>query len=128
VNKPDKVNLQSDQIVRILDGFMAAAIPHNFVESFKNADISLMLDDDRVLRVWRLLKRRTKMIIRMSISSRLAYSKDCAVKETRGAHKRDCFEESRTGVAHDAAHFGNNYFTALSRLGPTKSLLRSDTA
>jgi hypothetical protein len=29
---------------------MAAAVPHNIVDSFKNAGISLMLDDDRGLR------------------------------------------------------------------------------
>jgi hypothetical protein len=50
VNKLERVNVQSDHIVRILDGFMAAAVPHNIVASFRNAGISLLLDDDRVLR------------------------------------------------------------------------------
>jgi hypothetical protein len=49
----EKVNLQSGHVVRILDGFMAAPVPHNIVASFKNAGISLMLDDERVLR-WRV--------------------------------------------------------------------------
>jgi hypothetical protein len=49
-NKLEKVNLQSDHIIRILDGFMAAAVPRNVVASFRNAGISVMLDDDRVLR------------------------------------------------------------------------------
>jgi hypothetical protein len=49
-NKLEKVNLQSDHIVRILDGFMAAAVPHNVVQSFRNGGISLLLDDDRVVR------------------------------------------------------------------------------
>jgi hypothetical protein len=49
-NKLEKVNLRSDHIVRILDEFMAAAVPHNIVANFKNAGISLILDDERVLR------------------------------------------------------------------------------
>jgi hypothetical protein len=49
-NKLEKVNLQSEHIVKVLDGFMAAAVPHNIVMSFRNAGVSLMLDDDRVLR------------------------------------------------------------------------------
>jgi hypothetical protein len=43
VNKPEKVNLQTDDILRILDEYMAAAVLHNIVESFKNAGIWLIL-------------------------------------------------------------------------------------
>jgi hypothetical protein len=49
-NKVEKVNLQSDHIIRILNGFMSGAVPHNIVQSFRNARISLILDDDRVVR------------------------------------------------------------------------------
>jgi hypothetical protein len=37
VTKLEKVNLQTGHIVRIFDGYMAVAAPHNIVESFKNA-------------------------------------------------------------------------------------------
>jgi hypothetical protein len=50
LNKLEKINLQTDHVVRILDGYMTAAIPHNIVESFKNAGISLIFDDDGIIR------------------------------------------------------------------------------
>jgi hypothetical protein len=40
---------QTDHIVRVLDGFMAAVVPHNIVANFRNAGVSLLLDDDRVI-------------------------------------------------------------------------------
>jgi hypothetical protein len=48
VNKLEKVK-GSRIIMRILDGFIAAAVPHNIIDGFKNASISLTLDDDRVV-------------------------------------------------------------------------------
>jgi hypothetical protein len=50
INKLEKVTIQTDHIARALDGFMAAAIPHNIVARFRNANISLPLDSDRVIR------------------------------------------------------------------------------
>jgi hypothetical protein len=35
--------------MRILDGYMAAVVPHNIVEGVKNAGISLIFDDDRII-------------------------------------------------------------------------------
>jgi hypothetical protein len=49
IHKLEKVNLQTDHIVGVLDGFMIAA-PHNIVARFRNAGISLLLDSDRVIR------------------------------------------------------------------------------
>jgi hypothetical protein len=34
----------------MLDGYMAAAVPYIIVESFKYAGISLIFDDDRIIR------------------------------------------------------------------------------
>jgi hypothetical protein len=48
-NKLEKANLQSDHIVRILDGFIITVVPRNVVESFQNAGVLLMLNDDRIL-------------------------------------------------------------------------------
>jgi hypothetical protein len=50
INKLEWVNVQTDHIVRVLDGFLAATVPHNIVASFRNAEASLLLDDDRVIR------------------------------------------------------------------------------
>jgi hypothetical protein len=49
VNKHEKINLQSGNIVRILDGFMAAGVPHDIAEVFKETSISPMLDKNRRL-------------------------------------------------------------------------------
>jgi hypothetical protein len=35
--------------MRIVDGYMAAAVPHNIMEGFKNAGISLIFDDGRII-------------------------------------------------------------------------------
>jgi hypothetical protein len=40
----------ADHIVRVLDGSMAAGVPDNIMASFGNAGVSLLLDDDRVIR------------------------------------------------------------------------------
>jgi hypothetical protein len=45
INKLEKVNIPTDHIVRVLDGFIAAAVPHNIVATFRNAWISLLLDN-----------------------------------------------------------------------------------
>jgi hypothetical protein len=50
VNKLEKVDLQSDHIMRTLDGFLAAAVLHSSVERLKNAGILLVMDEDCVLR------------------------------------------------------------------------------
>jgi hypothetical protein len=44
VNKLEKVNIQTDHIVRILKGFYLAASPPNIVATFRNAGISVTLD------------------------------------------------------------------------------------
>jgi hypothetical protein len=44
MNKLERVNVQTDHIVRVLEGFMAAAVPHNIVASFRNAGVSLVLE------------------------------------------------------------------------------------
>jgi hypothetical protein len=50
INKLEQVNVQTNHIVWVLDGFMVAAVPHNIVVSFRNTGVSLLLDDDRVIR------------------------------------------------------------------------------
>jgi hypothetical protein len=49
VKKLEKFNLQANYIVRILGRLMAAAVPHNIVDSFENAGISLVPVDNRVM-------------------------------------------------------------------------------
>jgi hypothetical protein len=49
-NRLEKVNIQTDHIVRVLESFMSAAVPHNIIKSFANGGISLILDGDRVIR------------------------------------------------------------------------------
>jgi hypothetical protein len=44
VNKLEKVNIQTDHIVRILKGFHLAASPPNIIATFRNAGISITLD------------------------------------------------------------------------------------
>jgi hypothetical protein len=50
INKLEKVNVQVNYIVRVVDGLMAAAVPHNIVPSFRNTGVSLLLNDDHVIR------------------------------------------------------------------------------
>jgi hypothetical protein len=49
-NKLEKCNVQTAHIVSILNGFNAAACPYTIGASFKNAGISLIMDDARTLR------------------------------------------------------------------------------
>jgi hypothetical protein len=45
-------NIHQLSLRRILDGFMHAAVPPHIVQSFTNAGISLVPDDDRVIRCY----------------------------------------------------------------------------
>jgi hypothetical protein len=50
VNRLEKVNIQTNSIAQILDSFMAAVIPYNLVAGLRNAGVSLIMDDNRVIR------------------------------------------------------------------------------
>lgn len=50
MNKSQSVDLQSGHIVMILEEFTAAAIPDGNVKSFTSAGISLMLDENYMMR------------------------------------------------------------------------------
>jgi hypothetical protein len=49
-NRLEKVNVQTDHIVRVLHSFMSPAVPSNIVKSFPNSGRSLILDDERIIR------------------------------------------------------------------------------
>jgi hypothetical protein len=61
-NRLERVNLQTDHIVRVLGSFMSAAVPQNIVKSFANAGISLIFDDDRVIRC-QITPRTTRCLL-----------------------------------------------------------------
>jgi hypothetical protein len=130
VNRLERVNLQSDHIARILDGFMATAVSYDIVESFKNAGDSLRLDDDRVLR--RLITPgTTRWILRApfadpfaslalgpeadeaddpNVEVSAAQSSRCrATRWVRGMGKRECLWKRSMGVGLATAYFGNNF-------------------
>jgi hypothetical protein len=58
VNKLEQVNIQTNHIHEILQGFYAAAAPANIVASFRNGGVSLVMDN------------QTKAILRKIISKR----------------------------------------------------------
>jgi hypothetical protein len=49
VNRFDEANVQSVQIARVVCSFMSAANPFNIMQSFRNAGISLIIADDKLL-------------------------------------------------------------------------------
>jgi hypothetical protein len=48
--------------MRILDGYMAAFVPHNIVEGVKNAGISFIFDDDRIIQCQTTLETARRFI------------------------------------------------------------------
>jgi hypothetical protein len=44
INKLEAVNVQTDHIVRVVNGFMSAAVPKNIIASFRNAGITVKRD------------------------------------------------------------------------------------
>jgi hypothetical protein len=49
VSRLEKVNIQINNIAHILDSFMAEVIPYNVAAGFRNAGVSLIMDDNRVI-------------------------------------------------------------------------------
>lgn len=41
INRVEKVNIQTEHMIRLVNGFLAAAVPTNIIKSFKNAGISI---------------------------------------------------------------------------------------
>jgi hypothetical protein len=70
INKLERVNVQTDHIVRALGGFMAAAVPHNILASFGNAGVLLLLDDDRAIRCM-VTPETTRCLLGALFSARL---------------------------------------------------------
>jgi hypothetical protein len=50
INKLEAVNVQTDHIIRVVNGFMSAAVPKNIVASFRNAGISVKRDESN--QIW----------------------------------------------------------------------------
>jgi hypothetical protein len=50
VNRLEKANIQTIYIILILDRFMAAAVPYDVVAGFRNAGVSLIMEDDSIIR------------------------------------------------------------------------------
>jgi hypothetical protein len=46
----ERVNVQINHIVRVLGGFMTAAVPRSIAASSRNLGVLLLLDDDRGIR------------------------------------------------------------------------------
>jgi hypothetical protein len=85
----EKVNIQTDYIVRVFGGFMAAAVPHNLTASFRNAGISLLWDNHRAIR-WIITQEMAHYLLGAPFSGALPipkkeeYDEDLDIREYVG--------------------------------------------
>jgi hypothetical protein len=64
------IRVYFDHIIRVLDGFTAAAILHNIIDGSRNAGILLRLDSDRVI-CCGLTQERARCLVRTRFSGAL---------------------------------------------------------
>jgi hypothetical protein len=70
LNKAEKINIQSDHIIKIMNSFLSAAVPKTITASFRNAGLELIMDPDRVIRM-RVAPEKARCIIDKAVSDLL---------------------------------------------------------